>query len=147
MVNKVKLEIRCVGPRDLGQPGDGLGGQLNDGQVEGVGLGQTVVTEVVAKPGVKSTQLENLSRSDLTKSALPRYSGSSVAHVSIHKSHDSQDATHLGVGVSGHHLEYVVVEFIQEGIEVLLADLPQLRGHIGVQVLGSFVPDTLTFGL
>lgn len=34
MFNKVELEIRCVGPRDLGQPGDGLGGQLNDGQVE-----------------------------------------------------------------------------------------------------------------
>ena len=79
----------------------------------------------------------------MTKSALPRYSCTSVAHVSIHKGHYCQDATHLGVGVSRNHLEYVVVE----GVKVLLGDLPQLRGNVGVQVLGSFVPDSLTLGL
>ena len=48
MVNKIEVEIRCVGSRDLGQPGHGLGGQLNDRQVKEVC--RAVVTEIVAKP-------------------------------------------------------------------------------------------------
>ena len=52
MINKVKLEVCvCVGAGHLGQAGDGFSGQLYHREVDGVGVGQAVVAEIVAKPG------------------------------------------------------------------------------------------------
>ena len=50
MINEVKLEVGGVGPRHLGQPRDGLSGQLYDRQVKRIGLGQTVVSQIITKP-------------------------------------------------------------------------------------------------
>ena len=79
--------------------------------------------------------------------ARPGYPGAGVANVSIDQSHDGQYAAHLGVGVAGHHLEYVVVELVQEGVEFLLANLAQLRVDVHVEVLGSLVTNPLISAL
>ena len=61
MVDEVELEVGGVGPGHLGQPGDGLGGQLYHGQVQGVGLGQAVVPQVVPKPADNQLRERNSS--------------------------------------------------------------------------------------
>ena len=78
---------------------------------------------------------------------IPGYPGARVTHVSIDQGYDGQDAAHLGVGVAGHHLEYVVVEIIKERVELLLADLPQLRVDVHVEVLGGLVTNPLISAL
>ena len=50
VINEIKLQVGRVHPRDLGQPGNGLGGQLNDCKVQLVSLSQAVVLQVVPKP-------------------------------------------------------------------------------------------------
>ena len=51
MINEVKLQVGRVHSRDLCQPGDSLGGQFNDCEVQLVGLCQAVVLQVVSEPG------------------------------------------------------------------------------------------------
>ena len=51
MIDEVKLQVGRVHSRDLCQPGNSLGGQLNDCKVQLVGLCQAVVLQVVSKPG------------------------------------------------------------------------------------------------
>jgi len=99
---------------NLSEPRNGLCGKFDDGEVEGVGLGQTIVPQVVPKPGDP---------------------GAGVAHVRIDERHDGEDAAHLGVRLPGEHLDDLAVEVVQEGVQLLGGDLAQLRGHIHVQVL------------
>ena len=77
----------------------------------------------------------------------PRYSGAGVTHVGIDEGHDSEDPAHLGVSVSGDHLEDVMIEVVQEGVELLLPHLSELGVDVHVEVLGGLVPDPLISAL
>ena len=55
----------------------------------------------------------------------------SVTDVSVDEHHNCQYSPHLGVGVAGRdHLENIVVEVIEEGVQVFLGYFPQLSRDI-----------------
>ena len=55
----------------------------------------------------------------------------SVANIGIDKNHNGQYASHLRVRVAGgDHLEDIVVEVVQEGIQIFLGYFPQLSRDI-----------------
>ena len=87
----VPLKHLLIKNLNLCKTSDGLGGQLDNRQIQGVGLRQTVVPQVVPKAGD---------------------AGAGVAHVCIDERHNGEDAAHLGVCFTGEHLDDLPVEVV-----------------------------------
>ena len=62
---------------------------------------------------------------------VPGNASAGVANISVDKNHNCQNSPHLGVCVAGRdHLEDIVVEVVEEGVQIFLGDLPQLSRDI-----------------